>query len=463
MLFKFLLSGARMKTGQIEMLSDMCPSDCDIIEYRPVKAWLSVAILLLFSLLSILDRQIISLQVDPIRATLGLTDTELGVLQGFAFALVYALAGLPLGWAIDHCPRRVTLHVGITLWSLCAAATGLAGSFWQIFLARMGVGIGEAVLTPAALSLISDLFPKERAATPLGVFSAGFYLGSGAALAIGGYVVSLFPGNQPLGFPLIGRIEPWQAVFIVTGLPGVLFALLAYLILDTRRPEAKTSRVTRESTRLTSFAWANRGILAISFVGFGLSSFVAYAIGAWAPTYYTRIHGLSPMDVGPSFGLIVALAAPGAILGGTITDRLCGGGHAGASYLVAGCATIAATPFLIAAFAAPDADTSMITLSIGMAIYGFTAPGIYSTFRRLAPPRLRGQLAASFVLFHALLGAGFAPIAVGFSTDFIFRDSLALGKSLLLVLGVALPTMSGMLFWGWKLEQTRTKKHFVLP
>ncbi|MGV7123135.1 spinster family MFS transporter [Sphingopyxis sp. 550A] len=417
--------------------------------FRPVRAWSSVGILLIFSLLSILDRQIISLQVDPIRRSLGLSDTELGLLQGFAFALLYALAGLPLGWAIDRYPRRTLLHVGITFWSLSAAATGLARSFWQMFAARTSVGIGEAVLAPAALSLISDLFPKDRVATPLGVYSAGFYLGSGAALAIGASVVAHFSGMERIVLPLIGEVEPWQAVFIVTGLPGVIIAFLAYLLYDPRRPPRSASGGAPGPAFLP-FIRANRTILALSFGGFGLSSFVAYAIGAWAPTYYMRIHGMGAADIGPRYGLILALAAPGAILGGLLTDSLFRHGEKGSNYVVAGLATLAAAPFLILAFTASSAANSMVLLGVGMLFYGFTAPGPYSTFNRLAPPELRGRLMACFILFHALVGAGLAPVVVGLVTDRVFGDESAVGHSLVTVLSAALPLMAAFLYLCWR-------------
>ncbi|PQM26012.1 MFS transporter [Sphingopyxis lindanitolerans] len=422
-------------------------------EFRPFRAWSSVAILLIFSLLSILDRQIISLQVDPIRRSLGLSDTELGLLQGFAFALLYALAGLPLGWAIDRYPRKILLHAGITLWSLSAAATGVARSFWQMFAARTSVGIGEAVLAPAALSLISDLFPKERVATPLGIYSAGFYLGSGAALAIGAYVVSHFSGMDRIVLPFAGQVERWQAVFIVTGLPGVIIALLAYLLFDPRNPGASTAKAATQVGFL-SFVRANRTILAISFCGFGLSSFVAYAIGAWAPTYYMRVHGMEAADIGPRYGFILALAAPGAIAGGILTDSLFRRGEKGSNYVVAGLGTVAATPFLILAFNASTAINSMTLLGIGMLCYGFTAPGPYSTFNRLAPPELRGRLMACFVLFHAFVGAGLAPVVVGLVTDAVFGDDMAVGRSLTIVLGVALPLMAALLYMAWRSERT---------
>jgi MFS family permease len=435
--------------------------------FRPARAWSSVGILLVFSLLSILDRQIISLQVDPIRQSLGLSDTELGLLQGFAFALLYGLAGLPLGWAVDRYPRRPLLHTGITLWSLSAAATGVARSFWQMFAARTSVGIGEAVLAPAALSLISDLFPKHRVATPLGVYSAGFYLGSGAALAIGAHVIAHFAAMDRIALPLIGDVAAWQAVFLVTGLPGVFLAFLAYLIFDPRR-SGKPANEAHPSVALLPFVRANVPILTLAFAGFGLSSFVAYAIGAWAPTYYMRVHGMSAADIGPRYGLILALAAPGAILGGMLTDSLFRRGERGSNFLVAGFATFAAAPFLILAFEASTADNSMVLLGIGMLLYGFTAPGPYSTFNRLAPPELRGRLMACFVLFHALVGAGLAPVVVGLVTDRLFENDLAVGHSLAAVLGIALPLMAAFLYLGWRTvradgPRTRPRRKDTVP
>jgi hypothetical protein len=159
---------------------------------------------------------------------------------------------------------------------------------------------------------------------------------------------------------------------------------------------------------------------------------------------------MTAAEIGPSYGLILALAAPGAILGGICTDSLFRRGETGSNYLVAGVATLSATPFLILAFRASTAENSMVLLGIGMFLYGFTAPGPYATFNRLAPRGLRGRLMACFVLFHALIGAGLAPVAVGVVTDRVFGDELAVGRSLVAVLGATLPLMAGLLFLGWR-------------
>lgn len=427
---------------------------CAERHFQPARAWSAVAILLVFSLLSILDRQIVSLQVDPIRKSLGLSDTELGLLQGFAFALLYALGGIPLGWAVDRYSRRKLIYLGITFWSISAAATGLARSFWQMFAARTCVGVGEAVLGPAALSLISDLFPKNRVATPLGVYSAGFYLGSGAALMIGAYVVGVFSQSSAVEWPIVGQIASWQAVFIVTGLPGVGIAVLAFALPDKRASRQPAMQAPGEiRVAFLPFVRANFTHLLISFWSFGLVSFIAYAISAWAPSYYIRVHGLTPMAIGASYGAIIALAAPGAILGGMLTDRVFQRGHEGANYAVAGVASIASGPFLISAFMVHDTSWSMLSLATGMLLFGFTAPGPYSTFSRLCPAELRGRLMSCFVLFNALIGAGLAPVTVGFLTDNIFRSDQAVGQSLVLVIACTLPIIVALLNYGWRLRR----------
>ncbi|MGE0776076.1 MAG: MFS transporter, partial [Sphingomonadaceae bacterium] len=201
------MQSADADEGMIGTIGGAQSSDVDESPgYSPLKAWCSVGILLIFSLFSILDRQVIALLVEPIKADLQLSDTQLGLLQGLAFALFYSLAGIPIGWAVDRFPRRIIIYLGITFWSLSTAACGLATNFWQLFAGRTSVGIGEATLTPVAVSLISDLYPPNRVATPFGVYSAGFYLGSGVALGIGGWVISLFAGQTHIVFPVVGSV-----------------------------------------------------------------------------------------------------------------------------------------------------------------------------------------------------------------------------------------------------------------
>lgn len=215
--------------------SDLGPTSAEAFDMSApsvaaVRASATLAILVLLSALSLLDRQILNLMVEPIKRDLALTDFQMGLIQGLAFALFYALAALPLGWAVDRWSRRWVIWSGVTLWSLAASCCGLAQSFGQLLLARLGVGAGEAALNPAAYSLLSDLYPPQKLTSAMSVLMIGSTLGGGLSIAVGGAVIGMAEAGGIFRLPLLGELRPWQFVFIVTGLPGLLAALLAFVI-----------------------------------------------------------------------------------------------------------------------------------------------------------------------------------------------------------------------------------------
>ncbi len=185
--------------------------------------------------LSLIDRQILSLLVGPLKRDLHISDTRIGLLQGFSFALFYTLAGLPLGRVADTRNRRNLITVGIIAWSVLTAACSAARNYWALFFTRMGVGVGEATLSPAAFSLIADYFPPGRLGVALSVYSMGIYIGSGLALIVGGTVVEGLAHRPELTLPILGTVASWRATFLVVGLPGFLIALLARTIREPQR------------------------------------------------------------------------------------------------------------------------------------------------------------------------------------------------------------------------------------
>ncbi|MGE3747007.1 MAG: spinster family MFS transporter [Sphingomonadaceae bacterium] len=412
--------------------------------YSPLAAWCTVAILLLFSLIAVLDRQIIALLVEPIKKDLSLSDTELGLLQGFAFALFYSLAGVPIGWAVDRYSRRIIAYLGVTVWSLSAAACGLAGGFWPLFACRTMVGVGEASVTPTAVSLIGDLFPREKVGAPMGVYAAGFYVGSGLALAIGGFVVGLFAGQDSVNFPIIGPVAPWQAVLLTTGAPGILIAFLAFFLKDARK--AIVARADRPAPSMSALL-ADRGrLIAITYVGFALAAFVAYAIGAWTPAFLWRKFGLLPQEIGWTWGIVVSVSgAAGALLGGFAVDRVHRMGRHDANLIVPAIAALISWPLLTTAYFLPSPFAVLLTLGLGMGVFSMIAAGSYATWRQIAPPQFRGQITAGFTVVSGLLGAGMGPVSVALVTDYVFGDEAMVGISLAIVLSIAIPAIAILL------------------
>ena len=209
---------------------------------KPAVAWFSVAVLVIAFIFSIADRIIIALLVDPIKTDLGLSDTDLGIMMGLAFAIFYALMGLPIGRLSDRHSRRSIIAVGIFLWSLMTAACGLARNFSELFLARVGVGVGEATLSPAAYSMIADSFPREKLGRAISVYQSGAFFGVGLALIFGGIAIRFAAGAESVDLPLIGTVAPWQMAFIAIGLPGILVAALMFTVKEPVRQGIGTGK-----------------------------------------------------------------------------------------------------------------------------------------------------------------------------------------------------------------------------
>ena len=415
-----------------------------------VAAWRSVAVLLLLIVLSMLDRQIIALQIGPMKADLSLTDTQIGLLQGLAFGLCYAFAGLPLGWAVDRFSRRRVAFLGVVTWSLSSAACGLAGGFWQLFAARTLVGAGEASLNPTAVSLIGDLFPRGRTGIPMGIYSAGIYLGSGVALAVGGFVIGLFAGEPAVRLPILGDLAPWQAVFLVTGLPGVVIAFAAFLMREPRHAGGATRATSpRDRGSMLRFGGDHAALLFHTFIGFGLASSVFYSLAAWTPAYLTRSFGWPAGRVGWTWGLVVASTGIfGSLIGGIVIDRAYRAGMRDACLVVPAIGALLAWPFIAGAYFVPSPSAMLSVLGIGLVLFGVIGPGSYAAWARIAPPALRGRVTAGFTLVTGVLGSGLGPVAVALLTDRVFHDEAKVGASIAIVASLALPVLALLLLSG---------------
>lgn len=408
--------------------------------------WRTVVILLILALVSMLDRQIISLLVDPIKADLDLSDTQISLLQGFAFTLFYSTAAIPLGWAVDRYPRRIICYLGVTVWSLGAAACGLAASFWQLFLARITVGAGEASLNPASVSLISDIFPRESVGRAMGVYGSAISLGSGLALVLGGLVVDIFAGQGTIDFPLIGGVAPWQAVFIVTGLPGLAIAFLAFLLTDPR-PKAEPGQTGAQSSGLREYLGANGKLVTLVLAGFSLAAFNFYAIASWTPAFLGRAFALEPGAIGMSWGIIVAAGgATGAILGGFLIDFAYRKGIEDATLAVPAFAALIAWPLLAISYQMPSPVLVLVLLGIGYMLIGVVSAGSLAIWQRIAPTHVRGRMSAIFGLVATGTGATLGPIAPAMVTDLVFQDELRVGWSLSIVIAIAMPALAACLF-----------------
>lgn len=290
----------------------------------PGLAWYVTFLLTCAYMLSFVDRQILNLLVEPIRKDLAISDTQISLLQGFAFVATYILFSIPLGRLVDTGRRTFLIAGGITFWSLATAACGLTRSFGGLFAARACVGIGEATLTPAAWSLIADHYPPDKRATPISVFLMGPYLGAGMALILGGQVMGMLSEVEAVALPLLGDVRPWQLTFILVAAPGLVFALLMMLVPEPARkgllPDAPRSRPVglRE---IGTFICSRGRIYAALLLGVPCLIVILYGLQAWVPTYLVRVHGMSLSAAGLGYGTIALVAGSAGVLLGPVVGR----------------------------------------------------------------------------------------------------------------------------------------------
>jgi len=291
-----------------------------------VRAWSSLGVLMVAYTVSFVDRTILSLLIPPIQQDLGLTDTSVSLLVGMAFAVFYTFMGIPLGRLADRYNRRNLIATGIFVWCLMTAACGLARNFWQLFLARVGVGVGEASLSPAAYSLITDLFPKERLGRAIAVYSFGLPVGSGLALLIGGYAIAGIAALPPVTLPAVGTLSPWQLTFMLVGLPGLLVGLLVMGLREPPRRDRLAPAASGEDRLpeegLLAFLRTHQRLLVLQFSGLSLLVIIVYGCTAWMPTFFIRVHGWTASEIGYAYGVIFLLfGTSGLYTGGLLADR----------------------------------------------------------------------------------------------------------------------------------------------
>jgi len=402
----------------------------------PVRAWWMLAVLLTLTTLAFLDRYIVAMLVQPIKQDLKLTDFEIGLLLGPAFALSYGLAALPCGWAVDHFARRRILLISCFCWSVATMAGGLARSFGALFAARVGVGVGEASLGPVSYSLLADAFPRRRLGLATAIFQTGAKLGGAIAFGIGGlfvawasYIIGVTPG--------LAGVAPWHLVLFMVGAPGLIVAFLTLSFAEPQRKGVQTEGLTNRAA-IVQFARENRALLSLMFAGFGLVGLCNSALIQWVPTFMERRFGWMPIEYGPTLAAINLVAAAVAIGQGAVVDHLYARGMKDIwlrfySWLLA-----IALPIAWAAFVMPSPWACMIFVGALNAIALPFFMYISSTIALVAPSRLRGQLNASFLTFIGVVSAGLGPLLVGFITTYILNDDNAIGTSLMITVGGSL-------------------------
>ena len=408
--------------------------------------WYVVGVLLLLNVSSFIDRQVMAFLVTPIKADLGISDTQIGLLLGPAFALTFAFSGLLIGRLVDRGNRTAIIAWGVAAWSVMCMACGVANTFGQLFVTRFGVGIGEATLSPSANSLIVDYFPPDKLSTAMSVFTSGVFIGSGLAYLIGGLLIEAVGTATPWQLPIVGEIQGWQRVLITVGAPGMLLALLTLTIREPRRRLPSTASV-HAATTAEVFSWLRTHARAFLTFGLGIAvySTVNFGTAFWFPEFFLRTHEWSNAKVGLIMGgATLDFGVVGVLAGGRLADWFKARGRGDGNLLVLVISSVisilAGLPLYLAR-SEPVLIAALIVTNVAAAApFGAAAAAL----QEMIPSTMRGQAAALMGLLLNFVGLGLGPAVVGILNDSVFRDpgKVALSLLVLTLLGRALAALS---------------------
>ncbi len=413
------------------------------METHPVSrryTWYVVAALTAIYMLSYMDRVILSLLVAPMKRDFGMSDTQVGLMQGMAFAMFYTLVGLPMGRIADTRNRRNLIAAGVVLWSCFTALCSLAGSFGTLFFARMGVGVGEASLSPSAYSIISDYFPREKLGVAISVFYMGVFLGTGASLLLTGSLIDALAHTPQVTLPLLGTIASWRITFLMFGIPGLLFALLAFTIREpARRDLALKSDAENRLGFRESFVEIRKraqSLLGIS-IGSIFQAIPAYALISWTPTYLQRVHGWTAGQSGRGLAaLLLTCGCVGMFAGGRMSDYWQRRGVAEGPLRV-GVICGMGTLLLAAAYLPSQVAVTFVLLAPGIFFVSLAMGTSAAALQRIFPNQVRGQVSAFYLFLLNLGGLGLGTLAPGYLNDHLFHDPKMVGGSLAITIGVS--------------------------
>ena len=415
------------------------------------RAWYTIATLSVIYLFSFMDRQILTLLVDPIKRDLHISDVQVSLLTGAAFAVLYSVMGIPIGWAADRCSRKALIGAGVLVWSGLTMACGAAGSFVQMFVARMGVGVGEAALTPTAFGMIPDLVAPAKRARAMSVFMMSAYLGAGAALIFGGLVVSVAARLGPMRLPLLGVLHTWQLVLVVVGSGTLLMLIPLSAITDPRSrapgPAGRDGPSPISLQETLGYVWSHRGAYTPVMIGVTLLNLFDYGAAAWVPSYLMRNLGLSAGHAGYWLGAIsMVFGISGVLISGMIADKWRAAGEPAANLRVMIRSLPLAWLGLIVfshSTSVPWALTGYALMLTGQVACSPLAPAALQGITRAG---MRSTVAALWLLIANLVGIGCGPTIVALWTDYYFKNDKQLGSALFYS-GTLTFAVGGFLIW----------------
>lgn len=409
-----------------------------------LSAWYMVAVLIVFYFLNSFDRTVLSLMVPHLKQDLSVSDTQVGMLLGMAFALFYGVFGWPMGALVDRFPRRSVLCCGVLFWSAATFACGLAASYGQLLVARMLLGIGEASLMPAAHALIADRFPARRLGLAMSVFYFGGIFGSSASTALGGIAVTHFSQRPLMEVAGLFVVRGWQMPFLLLGLAG----FVAVALLFTFREPARFHVASVRPPPFLDTLFEARGPLLAVLGSFVSAAVMLFAIVLWTPTFMSRSYGWAPHQVGVAYGAMhLAGSGLGTLVFGAVVDRLYARGVTDAHLRVFGICMAVGAPCALLAFLAGNPVTFLILIALAH-FFAFSFTGYASALVQLvSPAAARGRMAGLYVMMLVLFGNGLGPLLLGTLSDNVFGPA-RIGSAAALLIGVLGPVSALSAFGG---------------
>jgi MFS family permease len=397
--------------------------------------WYVVVILYLCYTFSFVDRAIISYLVEPIKAHLLLNDTQFSLLSGLSFVAFYAFLGVPVGRLADARSRRNLLLAGVALWSTMTILCGQASSFWELFLTRMGVGVGEACLVPCAYSLITDYFPRARRSLPLTVFSGGIMLGAGVANVCGGMVANYVESGGPREIFLFGLVEPWQLAFVLVGLPGIFFIVTIATIREPVRHEQKGKP---DSARMFRYLYRHWATFLSLICGTTFGAMANMAMLGWAPVWLERRFAWNKAMIGSYLGItIFVFGTIGLTLAGFLANRYIREGRKSVYIKLMMAAEILVVIPLVLAHVYDNPYWVLGCIGGTIFLTGMPSGLGPAALQEITPNEMRGQVTAIAFLVLNLVATTLGNTFVGLLTDYVFVDPKAVRSSAVVVAIIA--------------------------
>ncbi|MEM7100962.1 MAG: MFS transporter [Pseudomonadota bacterium] len=408
-----------------------------------------VFVLTLASTFSIIDRQILNVMIGPVKRDLGgISDFQVSLIMGFAFTFMYSILSYPAGWLADRYNRRNLMAVGIASWSFLTMVCGAVNQYWHLFLARMGVGVGEATLGPASNSALADYFDAARLPLAIGVVSSAPFIGQGLANLAGGPLIDYLEATPNFVLPILGEVYSWQMVFIVVGAPGLLIALAMWGLREPGRRDKMNSQSNGlPFSEVWAFVKTRRKFFFFIFLAYLCLATQGWSLFSWLVEYYVRNHEWTRTEIGVVYGSIAMIVGiGGSVTGGVLAGVMIARKITDATMRIVMYGTFILLPTATALTIVPDPWVGIVLL-VPVTFCMAMPPGlIMATLQAISPNELRGQMVAFYLIAVNFLSYTFAPSLPALLSDFVFASELALGKSIS-ILAVVNYSVAGICFW----------------